>query len=275
MILKIIKLLAFSIVVLTLLNCKKKNIEIKANDYGVVRSSIRAHIETYAIAEMLALNIDYAKNTKMTLATDNNDLTYDSIYVNDVIAYNDNKFRKGYLCFKFLGKLTDTNNVFLVNFNYKRDSIIVTGSFTITEKEAALKTNGNAIRNKQIIGNLNFKYLNNTSASITVNLLQNPFNVEIFKYSGNIFCKDELGNDANVVTVTASQNVSIPPPNPGYNPTRIGFGESTIYTNKQGNGRLIFGYVTSPVEIGYYDDFAYIEFNELDNLQLNVDMRNI
>jgi hypothetical protein len=255
--------------------CKKKNTQLKAEDYGVVRTNIRAHIEAYAISEMLALQIDYAKNMKMNLVSDNNDLTFDSIYVNDVIAYNDNKYRKGFLSFKFLGKLTDTNNVFLATFNYKRDSILVTGSFTITEKEATQRTTSIAVRNKQIEGSISFTYLNKTKGLATLSLLQSPKSSTSIHYSGTLFCKDEAGNEANVTTLTASQNVSIPPPNPGYNPTRIGFGESKIYTTQQGNGRLIFGYVSEVTATGYYDDFAYLEFKDKGDLQLNVDMRNL
>jgi hypothetical protein len=108
-----------------------------------------------------------------------------------------------------------------------------------------------------------------------VDLTQTPIDGEKFSYTGTINATDDKGNEANTTVTIPIQNVGFVPQYTEGNPIRIGFGESKIYTTQQGNGRLIFGYVTEAVKSGYYDDNLYIEFPEKNDLQLNLDMRNL
>lgn len=267
---KIISLLLLSFIIFS---CKKKSY--KAEDYAALRTNIRAYIETFALVESFSLQTDFNVAMGFLKGTDTDSLTFDSLYFNSTFSYKELKLRKGSVKLKYQGKLSDTNNVFYMTFNYKRDSMLVSGSFTIKEIGSSSSNLTNPIRKKEIKGTINFTYINGTKASALVNFIQVPKTNEVFTYVGNLDATDALGNVANTTITIPLQNVSFQIQSPDVNPIRIGFGECKLYTTQQGNGRLIFGYIKESNQSGYYDDNAYIEFPDKNDLQLNLDMRGI
>ncbi len=256
-----------------LASCKKKSL--KAEDYSALRTNIRAHIETFALVESFSLQYDFNAPMGFLKGTDTDSLTYDSVYFNSTFVYKELKVRKGLVKLKYQGKLSDNNNTFYMTFNYKRDSMLVTGNFTIKELGSYNAISTSPIRKKKITGSIKFTYVNGTSAITQVDITQLPKSSEIFSYTGSFNATDALGNVANTEVTIPVQNVSFQIQSPDVNPIRIGFGECKIYTTQQGTGRLIFGYINAATESGYYDDNAYIEFLEKKDLQLNLDMRGI
>jgi hypothetical protein len=254
-------------------SCKKKSL--KAEDYVALRTNIRAHIETFALIESFSLQTDFNVAMGFLKGTDTDSLTFDSLYFNSLFSYKELKLRKGNVKLKYQGKLSDTNNVFYMSFNYKRDSMLVSGNFTIKEVGSSTSSITNPIRKKKITGTINFTYINGTKASALVNFIQVPKTNELYTYTGNLDATDALGNLANTSITIPLQNVSFQIQSPDVNPIRIGFGECKLYTTQQGNGRIIFGYVKESNQPGYYDDNAYIEFPDKNDLQLNLDMRGI
>lgn len=257
----------FCISILGLSSCKKQ--QLKVDDYGETRHTIRFYMELSTITECVSNYFNGSQSTLFQTNIDADSATLDSIYLPTGPFNNDGRERFGDLLITHFGISFDTSTIFNVRTLYYRDSLQVMATFQYM--------NTSNINSKRFLGTLTLKYISGLTATIHFNMRHTflPGNATFptgFYYMYGDF--DATDSDGGVFSS------EIQTPIRSYECNNYGTDNDSFYkrrylengnikltTSKQGTGELWFGYNN------ICDTYCVVLWKEKD-IQLNIDMVN-
>ncbi len=263
-------IILFTLLLLLLFSCKKE-VAPQFNNYSETRSAVRAYLELSAMIDCAARVMDSISTDKFVyIKKDNNPLTSDTLLSDKGPINNDGKIRAGKFMIHYLGNIKDTACEFNLEFNYKRDEMVVSGNLKLKRGEKFGQSNLD--RYKKINGNLNLAYINQTNCNINVDM-KNWFKATGQYYTGVLKGTISDGNsfESNVTNnpiisrkcleSTVSEDVW-----EQFGTRILMSGESSFTTSNQGKGRIWFGSQTPDC-----DKFAVADWLDK-NLQLYMNL---